>query len=393
MVGVHRVPPVDTGRGRCGARYGERMTNLLAGPIADRHVALGASFAEFGGWEMPVSYSGTSAEHAAVREAVGLFDVSHLGKALVAGPGAAELINATLTNDLAKIGPGKAQYTLCCNDRGGVIDDLIAYLISDDEVFLVPNAANTAAVVAALSAAAPAGVEVTDQHRDYAIFAVQGPRAAEVLEALGLPADMEYMAFADAQLSIDGTDRPVRICRSGYTGERGYEIVPRWDDAAAVWDALAAEVAARDGLPCGLGARDTLRTEMGYALHGHELSEDITPVQARSSWAVGWNKPEFFGRAALIAEKEAGPERRLTGLKATGRGILRAGCTVHLAPGSPVIGECTSGTFSPTLKAGIGLAFIDTLAGLKAGDEVTVDVRGRGVPCIVVNPPFVESHV
>ncbi|GAA4746663.1 glycine cleavage system aminomethyltransferase GcvT [Gordonia alkaliphila] len=369
------------------------MTALLAGPIADRHAALGATFAEFGGWDMPVSYSGTGAEHAAVRTAVGLFDVSHLGKALVAGPGAAALINRTLTNDLTKITPGKAQYTLCCNAAGGVIDDLIAYLVGDDEVFLVPNAANTPAVVAALSAAAPTEVTVTDQHRDYAVFAVQGPQAPAVLDALGLPSDMEYMAFADSDLVLGDQRYPVRICRSGYTGERGYEVLPRWDDAGPVWDALLAEVTARDGLPAGLGARDTLRTEMGYALHGHELSEDITPIQARSAWAVGWNKPEFFGRDALLAEREAGPARRLMALQANGRGVLRAGCTVHLAPGGPQIGECTSGTFSPTLKAGIGLALVDTLAGLSVGDEVTVDVRGRGVAATVVNPPFVESHV
>lgn len=369
------------------------MTELLAGPIADRHAALGASFAEFGGWDMPVSYSGTSAEHAAVRNTVGLFDVSHLGKALVSGPGAAALVNGTLTNDLGKIAPGKAQYTLCCNERGGVVDDLIAYLVSDDEVFLVPNAANTAAVVAALGAVAPAGVEVIDQHRDYAVFAVQGPRSPAVLEALGLPSEMEYMAFADADLRVGEAAYPVRVCRSGYTGERGYEILPRWDDAGAVWDALLAEVTAREGLPCGLGARDTLRTEMGYALHGHELNDDITPIQARSSWAVGWAKPAFFGREALLAERAAGPARRVTGLQATGRGVLRAGCTVHLTPGGPVIGECSSGTFSPTLKSGIALAFLDTVAGLNPGDEVLVDVRGRSVPCVVVNPPFVESHV
>ncbi|MFC0313850.1 glycine cleavage system aminomethyltransferase GcvT [Gordonia phosphorivorans] len=369
------------------------MTALLAGPIADRHAALGASFAEFGGWDMPVSYSGTGAEHQAVRAAVGLFDVSHLGKALVTGTGAAELINSTLTNDLTKITPGKAQYTLCCNDAGGVIDDLIAYLVGDDEVFLVPNAANTAAVVAALTAAAPDGVTVTDQHRDYAVFAVQGPQAPAVLDALGLPSDMEYMAFADGELVLGDARYPVRICRSGYTGERGYEVLPRWDDAGPVWDALLAEVTAREGLPAGLGARDTLRTEMGYALHGHELSEDITPLQARSSWAVGWDKPAFFGREALLAERAAGPARRLVALKATGRGILRGGCTVHLAPGSEQIGVCTSGTFSPTLKVGIGLALVDTLAGLSVGDEVTVDVRGRGVTATVVNPPFVDSHV
>ncbi|MFT4126362.1 MAG: glycine cleavage system aminomethyltransferase GcvT [Gordonia sp. (in: high G+C Gram-positive bacteria)] len=368
------------------------MSELLAGPIADRHRALGASFAAFGGWDMPVSYAGTVAEHTAVREAVGIFDVSHLGKALVAGPGAADLINSTLTNDLDRIAPGKAQYTLCCNPSGGVIDDLIAYLVGDDEVFLVPNAANTAAVVAALQAVAPDGVTITDAHREYAVFAVQGPRSPEVLAAVGLPADMEYMAFADADLVVGDASYPVRVCRTGYTGERGYEVLPRWADAGPVFDALLDAVTAAGGRPAGLGARDTLRTEMGYALHGHELSPEITPVQARTSWAVGWRKPEFFGRAALLAEKEQGPRRRLYGLRATGRGVPRAGCAV-LGPRGERIGELTSGTFSPTLKQGIALALIDTASGVGKGAGVVVDVRGRELPCEVVLPPFVESHV
>ncbi|MCR5977202.1 glycine cleavage system aminomethyltransferase GcvT [Gordonia jinghuaiqii] len=371
------------------------MTELLAGPIADRHAALGASFAEFGGWNMPVSYSGTVAEHAAVREAVGIFDVSHLGKALVSGPGAAAFVNSTLTNDLGKIAPGKAQYTLCCNDSGGVVDDLIAYLVGDDEVFLVPNAANTAAVIAQLAAVAPEGISIIDQHRDLGVLAVQGPKSPEILAALGLPADIEYMAFADAELTTADGVAPVRVCRTGYTGERGYEILPRWSEAGAVFDVLLEAITAAGGLPAGLGARDTLRTEMGYALHGHELGPDITPVQARSSWAVGWDKPSFFGRDALLAEKESGPARRLYGLKATGRGVPRAGCVVRSADGAggQEIGMCTSGTFSPTLKQGIALALLDTVSGVRKGDEVVVDVRGRELPCEVVIPPFVPSHV
>ncbi|MGC5246616.1 glycine cleavage system aminomethyltransferase GcvT [Gordonia sp. DT219] len=369
------------------------MTDILAGPIADRHVALGASFAEFGGWDMPVAYSGTVAEHAAVREAVGLFDVSHLGKASVRGPGAAAFVNSTLTNDLGKIVPGKAQYTLCCNASGGVIDDLIAYLVADDDVFLVPNAANTAAVVGALAAAAPAEITITDRHREYAVFAVQGPRSPEVLAAVGLPTEMEYMAFVDAELAAGGRTYQVRVCRTGYTGERGYEILPRWSAAGPVFDALLEQVHRLGGLPAGLGARDTLRTEMGYALHGHELSPEISPNQARSGWAVGWDKPSFFGRAALIAEKVHGPARRLYGLRATGRGVPRAGCDVLGAAGGERIGVCTSGTFSPTLKQGIALALIDTTSAIGKGAEVIVDVRGRSLPCEVVIPPFVESHV
>ncbi|OXR44047.1 Aminomethyltransferase [Nocardia cerradoensis] len=359
---------------------------LQQGPIHAVHVELGATFAPFGGWEMPVQYAGTVAEHTAVRTTVGVFDVSHLGKATVRGAGAAAFVNAALTNDLGRVGPGKAQYTLCCTEQGGVIDDLIAYYVSDDEIFLVPNAANTAAVVAELRKAAPEGITITDEHREYAVFAVQGPKSAEVLAALGLPTDMEYMAFADAEW--DG--RPVRVCRTGYTGEHGYELLPRWADAEAVFRALAAQVEAAGGQPAGLGARDTLRTEMGYPLHGHELSPEISPVQARAGWAVGWKKPEFWGKAALEQEKSAGPRRILLGLKALDRGVLRQGQTV--LRGEEAVGETTSGTFSPSLKVGIALALLNTDAGLEPGDEVVVDVRGRRLRAEVVRPPFVTPH-
>ncbi|WP_099021916.1 glycine cleavage system aminomethyltransferase GcvT [Mycolicibacterium palauense] len=356
---------------------------LLHGPLEDRHRQLGASFAEFGGWLMPVSYAGTVAEHNATRNAVGLFDVSHLGKALVRGPGAAEFVNSALTNDLRRIGPGKAQYTLCCTEDGGVIDDLIAYYVSDDEIFLVPNAANTASVVAAMKARAPQDLSITDEHRSYAVLAVQGPRSTEVLQALGLPTDMDYMGYADAEYG----GVPVRVCRTGYTGEHGYELLPTWDAAPAVFDALVAAVGEAGGELAGLGARDTLRTEMGYPLHGHELSLDISPLQARCGWAIGWKKDVFWGREALLAEKAAGPARLLRGLRAVGRGVLRGELTV-LAGDTPV-GVTTSGTFSPTLKAGIALALIDTAAGVSDGDRLIVDVRGRPLECDVVKPPFV----
>ncbi|MBZ4579362.1 glycine cleavage system aminomethyltransferase GcvT [Mycobacterium avium] len=357
--------------------------DLLHGPLEDRHRDLGASFAEFGGWLMPVSYAGTVSEHNATRNAVGLFDVSHLGKALVRGTGAARFVNSALTNDLNRIGPGKAQYTLCCNESGGVIDDLIAYYVDDDEIFLVPNAANTAAVVEALQGAAPAGVTVSNLHRSYAVLAVQGPRSADVLAELGLPSDMDYMAYADTSFR----QVPVRVCRTGYTGEHGYELLPPWESAGVVFDALAAAVSQAGGQPAGLGARDTLRTEMGYPLHGHELSPDISPLQARCGWAIGWKKAAFFGRDALLAEKEAGPRRLLRGLRMVGRGVLRAGLTVLV--GDTPVGVTTSGTFSPTLQAGIALALIDTDADVRDGQKVTVDVRGRAATCEVVRPPFV----
>jgi aminomethyltransferase len=361
------------------------VSEPLHGPLEDRHRELGATFAEFGGWLMPVSYAGTVTEHTATRTTVGLFDVSHLGKALVRGPGAAAYVNAALTNDLNRIGPGKAQYTLCCNDSGGVIDDLIAYYVSDDEIFLVPNAANTAAVVAALAERAPDGVTVTDEHRSAAVLAVQGPKSAEVLAGLGLPTDMDYMGYVDADLN--GT--AVRVCRTGYTGEQGYELLPAWDDAPTVFDALVAAVREAGGELAGLGARDTLRTEMGYPLHGHELSPEISPLQARCGWAVGWRKDAFWGRDALLAEKEAGPKRLLRGLRAVGRGVLRPDLTVF--DGDTAVGVTTSGTFSPSLKTGIALALIDTAHDVADGSRVEVDVRGRRVECEVVRPPFVTA--
>jgi aminomethyltransferase len=368
------------------------MADLLHSPLYDRHVALGAKLADFGGWEMPIEYAasggGVLREHTAVREAVGIFDVSHLGKATVGGSGARAFVNACLTNDLGRIEPGKAQYTLCCDPSGGVVDDLIAYLVGDDEVFLVPNAANTTEVVRRLTEAAPAGVEVTNQHQDFGVLAVQGPRSADVLGALGLPAELDYMAYRDATYQ----EQPVRVCRTGYTGEHGYELVPSWDLAPALWDALVEQAASFGGLPAGLGARDTLRTEAGYPLHGQDLSLEITPVQARSTWAVGWKKDSFWGRDELAAEKAVGPPRLLWGLESLDRGIPRPQMAV-LSPGGTQVGEVTSGTFSPTLRKGIGLALISTSSGVGAGEELVVDVRGRTSAVRVVKPPFVELHV
>ena len=291
---------------------------LRRSPLYSRHVALGAKLADFGGWQMPIEYAGAGVlkEHAAVREAVGVFDVSHLGKASVSGPGAAAFVDSCLTNAIGRIAPGEAQYTLCCTDDGGVVDDLIAYLRSAEEVFLVPNAANTAEVVRRLAAAAPPSVTVVDEHEQYGVIAVQGPRSADLLAALRLPHGHPYMSWVEAEWS----GAPVIVCRTGYTGEHGYELLPPWDSTGPLWDALL-EVGAGLGVqPAGLGARDTLRTEMGYPLHGQDLSLAITPVQARSGWAVGWDKPAVLGarraggragcRAATRAARPRGPRPR-----------------------------------------------------------------------------------
>jgi aminomethyltransferase len=365
-------------------------------PLHDRHLAAGAKLADFGGWSMPIEYAGGGvlAEHAAVREGVGLFDVSHLGTGTVRGPGAAAFVDACLTNDLSRIGPGQAQYTLCCvpdgeGQAGGVVDDLIVYLHGPDDVLLVPNAANAAEVLGRLTDAAPAGVTVEDRHTEVAVLAVQGPRSLQVLELLGVPGEIGYMSFVTGS---GGAGAEVTVCRTGYTGEHGYELLVAADRAEEMWDALLESGQDLGIRPCGLGARDTLRTEMGYPLHGHELSRDITPNQARAGWAVGWRKPEFWGHAALLAEKEAGPGRLLWGLRAEGRGIPRPGMSVLDAAGRR-IGETTSGTFSPTLRTGIALALLDTAAGVAEGAELVVDVRGRSQTVQVVKPPFVPSRV
>ncbi len=376
-------------RGACpqSTHYGRRVTEtaLQTTPLHSRHLALGAKTADFGGWDMPIEYAGVVAEHTAVRTSVGVFDVSHMGKLAVYGPGAAAFLNSVLANDLDRIEAGQAQYSMLCNDAGGVIDDLIVYRWSDDGVFVIPNAANAASVVAVLQDAAPDGIVLDDQHLTHGIIAVQGPRSAEVLAALGFPVDHDYMSMAMTRFG----DAPVVVCRTGYTGEHGYELVAPNTVLGDLWDAVVAQAGAVGGGPAGLGARDTLRTEMGYPLHGQDISPTITPVEAMLGWAVGWDKPAFAGRDALVAQREAGPDRRLRGLLALERGIPRPHMAVHRdGLDGPVVGEVTSGTFSPTLKQGIALALLD--AAVAVDDEVVVDVRGRPARFVVVKPPFVE---
>ncbi|GAB2982003.1 glycine cleavage system aminomethyltransferase GcvT [Nocardioides montaniterrae] len=361
--------------------------DLLQSPLHDRHVALGAKFAEFGGWSMPLQYAGVVPEHTAVRTSVGIFDVSHLGKVVVRGPGAAAYVNATLSNDLGRIGPGKAQYTLCLDpETGGIVDDIFSYFKDEDHVFLVPNASNNTEVHRRLAAEAPEGVEVLNHHRDYVVLAVQGTRSDETLEAAGLPVGHEYLTFIETEYAGE----PVIVCRTGYTGERGYELIAPNAVAGQLWDALMEAGAAYDIAACGLGARDTLRTEMGYPLHGQDISLEVTPNEARLGWAVGWKKEAFWGRDKVVAEKEAGARRKLVGLKATGRAIPRPHMGVAIGPDLRV-GEVTSGTFSPTLKTGIALALVRSNVNDEA--EVSVDVRGRSEVFQIVKPPFVDPSV
>ena len=361
---------------------------MKSSPLNDKHLALNAKMADFGGWMMPIEYPGTGvlAEHAAVRERVGLFDVSHLGKASVVGQGALDFLNQCLTNDLNKIENGSAQYTLLCTPDGGVVDDLIAYRNSAHDFFLVPNASNTTDVVKVLKEEAPTGIEVTNLHNEFAVLAIQGPFAPQVLAQLGIKTDIDYMAFT--HVSISGAD--VIVCRTGYTGELGYELLPKVADASRVWDAITEVIAPMGGLVCGLGARDTLRTEMGYPLHGHELSLQISPVEASAGWAVGWKKDSFIGSDILKGQREGGATRKSFAIKSLDRGIPRAGMSVKNLNGE-IVGEITSGTFSPSLKIGIGLALLKS--DIEIGQTLVIDVRGRDSQCEVVKLPFVTSHV
>ena len=361
---------------------------MKSSPLNDKHLALNAKMADFGGWMMPIEYPGAGvlAEHAAVRERVGLFDVSHLGKASVVGQGALDFLNQCLTNDLNKIENGSAQYTLLCTPDGGVVDDLIAYRNSADDFFLVPNASNTTDVVKVLQEKAPAGIEVKNLHNEFAVLAIQGPLAPQVLVQLGIMTDIDYMAFT--HVSISAAD--LIVCRTGYTGELGYELLPKVEDASRVWDAITDVIAPMGGLVCGLGARDTLRTEMGYPLHGHELSLQISPVEASASWAVGWKKESFIGSEILKGQKEGGASRKSFAIKSLDRGIPRAGMSVKNSNGE-IVGEITSGTFSPSLKIGIGLALLNS--DVEVGQTLVIDVRGRDSQCEVVKLPFVTSHV
>jgi aminomethyltransferase len=360
--------------------------DLQRSPLDAVHRALGAKMGAFAGWDMPIEYQGTLAEHRAVREAVGVFDLSHLGKVEVDGAGAHDTLQHALSADLDRLTePGAAQYTLCLTDDGTITDDLIVYR-EPDGYLLVPNAANWPNVAEAVRASAgddPA-TSVTPRP-DVAVIAVQGPRAPELVGAL-FPeaAGLAYMHAA----AIVYAGRPGRLCRTGYTGERGFELLVPGEVATELWRELFERGAPLGAVPVGLGGRDTLRLEMGYALHGNDISTDTDPFEARLGWAVAMDKGDFRGREALRARKEAGPKRLLVGLSATDRLIPRHGMTV-LDRERPV-GEVTSGTFSPTLRHGIALAYV--LPEVAAKDtELQVDVRGKRGAARVTRPPFVAA--
>ena len=358
-------------------------------PLFDRHVALGAKTADFGGWDMPIEYSGVVAEHTAVRTAVGIFDVSHMGKVAVHGDGAVDFLNSILANDLDRIPAGKAQYSMLCNESGGVIDDLIVYRWSDDGVFIIPNASNAATVIAALRAAAPSNITIDDQHLTHGIIAVQGPKSDDVMRALGFPFEHDYMSMEMARFN----DAPVVVCRTGYTGEHGFELVAPNEVLVDLWNAAVAAAESVGGLPAGLGARDTLRLEAGLCLYGHDIDTTTTPVEAGLTWAIqkvrragGDRAGGYPGAAVVDAQLANGPARKRVGLVGLDRVPVREGAPLVLADGRAV-GRVTSGTVGPTVKQPIAMAWLET-ALATAGTEVFAEVRGKRVPMRVTAMPF-----
>jgi aminomethyltransferase len=344
------------------------MQTLLRTPLYDRHVALGARLVPFAGWEMPVQYEGVIPEHRAVRGDAGAFDVSHMGELLVEGAGAREFLQSVLSNDVERLEPGLAQYTLLPNEQGGIVDDLIVYELAPERFLLIVNASNREPDFAWLHEREPGDAEVRDVSDDYALIAVQGPRA---LERLGLPPAAAF-TFADGEI-----DRVAcTVNRTGYTGEEGVELLVAADVAGELWD----RVLERGVVPCGLGARDTLRLEVCYPLHGNDISPETDAISAGLGWVCAL-ETGFTGADELRRIKGAGPERKLSAFVMEEAGIPRQGM--------PIVegGEVTSGTHSPMLERGIGLGYVPAELA-QPETELTIDVRGRNRRARVVKKPI-----
>jgi aminomethyltransferase len=347
--------------------------------LLEAHRRAGARLVDFAGWDMPLQFTGIVAEHNAVRTDVGVFDVSHLGKLRVRGSGAPDALQCAVTADVGALEVGRATYALVLADDGGCIDDVFVYRLDADEYLIVPNAANVGAVAQAIS---ECGATPEDEWERWAILALQGPRSFEVFEAAWPGSGATELAL-HSWCGIDVFGAGGMVARTGYTGERGFELYAPAAVAERAWDRML-ELGAT---PTGLGARDTLRLEMGYALYGHELTREINPLEANLGWILAWETP-FRGREALTRIKEAGVRRKLFGIKCTDRGVPRQGYTV-LHDGVAV-GTLTSGNFSPTLRTGIGLALGPADTRPAEGVAAQVDARGRLIQGDIVRPPFVK---
>jgi aminomethyltransferase len=361
------------------------LDELRKTPLDAAHRDAGAKMVGFGGWEMPVEYAGLISEHNAVRTAAGLFDVSHMGQLTVEGAGALEFLQRVTCSDVAKLEDGRGQYTALPDENGCPVDDVVVFRRAEDRYLIVVNAANVARDVAWLQRQGPAGCSLTDRSDDYALLALQGPRAQEILQPL-TPIDLAgigYYRFAEGE--VDG--RPVSVSRNGYTGEDGFELLVPVAHATGLWTRLLEAGEPAGLVPAGLGARDTLRLEARLLLYGNDIDSTTSLIEAGLGWTVSLaeHKGDFVGRPVLEEQKKHGAPRRLVGFEVTGRGIARHGYPV-LLDGEPV-GQVTSGSFAPHLQKNIGLCYLP--AGRAAdGTAIEIDVRGRRVAAVVVPTPF-----
>lgn len=356
------------------------MTQGRETPLLAAHKELGAKLTEFGGWDMPLQYEGIVAEHNAVRTDCGIFDVSHLGKLRVTGADGGAALQRAVTADVEALEIGRAKYALVLTEEAGTIDDIFVYRIGPEEWLAVPNASNVAAVAAAIG---DQGCDPTDEWDRYAILAVQGPNSFAVFDSV-FPGSGATELKLHSWTGLDVFGAEGLVARTGYTGERGFELYAPSETAERAFQALI-EAGAK---PVGLGARDTLRLEMGYALYGHELSLEINPIEAGLSWAISWDAP-FRGREALRQVKDAGPARRLFGVRCSDRGVPRQGYPV--LRGDDRVGGVCSGNFSPTLGTGIALAYGDASAMPETGEKVAIEARGRRIEGDIVKPPFIKQ--
>jgi aminomethyltransferase len=356
-------------------------------PLYDEHVRLGGKMVEFAGWDMPVQYAGVIAEHVAVRERVGLFDVSHMGEIWVTGPEAEKALEYLTCNRVSSLYDGKAQYSAILNEKGGVIDDIIIYRFNAERFLICVNASNADKDYEWLARQNPTKAKIENVSAEFGQIAVQGPRATGVLASfVGSDAvsSLKYFHFCETKIA----EVPVIVARTGYTGEDGFEIFMPAIETAKLWRLLLNEAQKARGEPCGLGARDSLRLEAALPLHGHELGEDISALESGLGWIVKLDKGEFIGRQALSAQKAAGVQRKLVGFVLDDAGIARAGDTVARADDSASqIGVVTSGTKTPTVNKALGMALVESASGT-VNAPINVVVRGRAIKGHIVPLPF-----